>query len=95
MPGPRARVALTLVETLTGCEPGSLKTCPRYETGHHDVHRAMRLYRATQSGGVTFDDDPPAAIVAAAEIIGAADAARIDREFEEREKERKNGSQQR
>jgi len=80
--------ALRAVEMLTGCERGALTQCPRYETSRPDVVRAMRLYRAQQGGGLSFDADPPAAIVAAAETIGASDARRMDREREERERER-------
>ncbi len=76
--------ALRAVERLTGCDRGSLNTCPRYEAHRPDVVRALRLYRATQGGGVTFDDDPPAAIVVASEAIGGADAKRIEREQQER-----------
>lgn len=48
--------------------------------------RALRLYRAQQSGGVSFDDDPPLVIVSAAEVIGSADARRLDKEHQDRER---------
>jgi hypothetical protein len=80
--------ALRRVETLTGCERGALSQCPRYEASRPDVARALRLYRAQQSGGLSFDSDPPAAIVVASEHIGASDARRMEREREERERER-------
>ena len=86
--GDVAEVVLRQVETLTGCDPHSLRTCPRHEANTPDVARALRIYRATQSGGVVWDDDPPAAIVAASDIVGGADAARLDREQKERENER-------
>ncbi len=76
---------LRLIEIMTGCEQGALTTCPKHAAGRPDVQRALRLYRAQQSGGVSHDDDPPAAIVIAAEAIGSADAKRIEREQEERE----------
>lgn len=82
------RDSLRAIETLTGCERGALTQCPRIESSRADVHRALRLYRAQQSGGLNFDDDPPAAVVLASEVIGAADARRMDREREERERER-------
>lgn len=75
---------LRRVEILTGCDRGSLRSCPRHETSGSDVARALRIYRAQQQGGVTFDEDPPAAIVLASEVIGASDGRRIDREQEER-----------
>jgi hypothetical protein len=78
---------LRRVESITGCEPGSLRRCPRHETSGSDVARALRLYRAQQQGGVTFDDDPPAAIVLASEVIGASDGRRIDREQEDRKRD--------
>lgn len=80
--------ALRAVETLTGCERGALTQCPRYEASRPDVARALRLYRAQQSGGLSFDSDPPAAVVVASEQIGASDARRMEREREERERER-------
>lgn len=83
-----AEATASAIERLTGCESGSIRTCPRHVAGGPDVIRALRLYRAQQSGGVTFDEDPPAAIVHASEIVGGADARRIDAEQQERERER-------
>lgn len=80
--------ALRRVETLTGCPEGSLRTCPRYEACDVDVMRALRLYRAAQSGGLSFDEDPPAYIVTASEVIGSSDASRVEKEQEESERER-------
>ena len=90
-PGPlsdEAEQAARAVEVLTGCERGAFKTCPRHEASAPDVLRALRIYRATQGGGLSYDDDPPAVIVHAAEVIGGADAARMDCEQKEREAER-------
>lgn len=78
------------VERITGCESGSLLTCPRQCASGDDVKRALRLYRASQGGGLSYDDDPPAAIVLASEAIGSSDAARVERESEERERDRQN-----
>lgn len=71
-----------------GAEAGSVTTCPRHLASAPDVLRALRLYRAQQSGGITYDDDPPAAIVTAADVIGGADAKRLDAEQAQRERER-------
>ena len=90
-PGPlsdEAEQAARAVEVLTGCERGAFKTCPRHEASAPDVLRALRIYRASQGGGLSYDDDPPAVIVHAAEVIGGADAARMDCEQKEREAER-------
>lgn len=90
-PGPlggKAGVIARELEALTGCARDSITTCPRHLAGSTDVVRALRLYRAQQGGGVTFDDDPPASIVAASEVIGGADAKRLDAEQADREKNR-------
>lgn len=79
---------LRSLEVLTGCERGSLRRCPSLEVQSTDVAAALRLYRAQQSGGLNFHDDPPAAVVFASEVIGSSDAKRLDREQEERERER-------
>ena len=73
---------------MTAARADALSQCPRYEASRPDVARALRLYRAQQSGGLSFDSDPPAAVVVASEHIGASDARRMDREREERERDR-------
>lgn len=90
-PDARNAISLRQIEVLTGCERGALRRCPGLEIDRTDVAQALRLYRAQQSGGLNFNDDPPAAIVLASEVIGASDARRLDREQEERE--RKSGGQ--
>lgn len=83
--GKAAQVARE-VERLTGCHHGALRTCPRYEAAGPAVIRALRLYRAQQGAGLTFDDDPPAVLVACADAIGGADAARMDAESEDQKR---------
>ena len=74
------------VENLVKAPRGSIKTCPRYLASGPDVLRALRMYRATQTGGVNFDDDPPAVLLHAVDTIAGADAARQEHEIEESKK---------
>lgn len=78
-----AQTTATLIEGLVKAKRGTIKTCPRFCASSSDAHRAMRLYRATQSGGVNFDDDPPAVLLHAVDTIAGADAARQEREMQD------------
>ena len=83
---PQALESALLIEGLVKAKRGTITTCPRYCASNSDVIRAMRMYRATQSGGVNFDDDPPAVLLHAVDTIAGADAARQEHEIEESKK---------
>lgn len=77
---------LRRLEVISGCNKGTLKQCPFKATNSPDVVRALRLYRAQQSGGVSYDDDPPYSVFVGFEAISDSDAKRLKAEQESKAK---------
>jgi hypothetical protein len=77
---------LRRLELISGCNRHTLNCCPYKAASTPRVVRALRLYRAQQTGGVSFDDDPPYSVFVGFEAVSDSDCKRIKSEQESKSK---------